>query len=31
VLPTSIGSATTVSDVSPKELTRALVAIGLKE
>src|SRR3954454_16498614 len=31
VLPTSIGSATTVSDVSAKELTRALVAIGLKE
>jgi 3-dehydroquinate synthase len=31
VLPTTIGSATTVSDVSTKELTRALVAIGLKE
>jgi 3-dehydroquinate synthase len=31
VLPTTIGSATTVSDVSPQELTRALVAIGLKE
>jgi len=31
VLPTAIGSATTVSDVSPEELTRALLAIGLKE
>jgi 3-dehydroquinate synthase len=31
VLPTTIGSATTVSDVSPNELARALVAIGLKE
>jgi 3-dehydroquinate synthase len=30
VLPTTIGSATTVSDVSPEELARALVAIGLK-
>jgi 3-dehydroquinate synthase len=30
VLPTEIGSATTVSDVSPSELARALVAIGLK-
>jgi 3-dehydroquinate synthase len=31
VLPTAIGSATTVSDVSPEELTHALLAIGLKE
>jgi 3-dehydroquinate synthase len=31
VLPTSIGSATTVADVSLQELTRALLAIGLKE
>jgi len=31
VLPTGIGSTTTVSDVSPQELTRALLAIGLKE
>ncbi len=30
VLPTTIGSTTTVSDVTPQELTRALVAIGLK-
>jgi 3-dehydroquinate synthase len=30
VLPTGIGSATTVSDVSPEELSSALVAIGLK-
>ncbi len=31
VLPTAIGSATTVSDVSTAELTRALLEIGLKE
>jgi len=31
VLPTTIGSATTVSDVSSQELARALVAIGLKD
>ena len=31
VLPTKIGAATTVTDVSTQELTRALVAIGLKE
>jgi 3-dehydroquinate synthase len=31
VLPTSIGSATTVPDVTPEELTQALLAIGLKE
>jgi 3-dehydroquinate synthase len=31
VLPTTIGATTTVSDVTPQELTRALVAIGLKE
>ena len=31
VLPTSIGAATTVSDVSPEELTQALLAIGLKK
>ncbi len=30
VLPTSIGATTTVSDVTTQELTRALVAIGLK-
>ena len=30
VLPTTIGSATTVSDVTPEELTQALLAIGLK-
>ena len=30
VLPTTIGSTTMVSDVSTKELSRALVAIGLK-
>ena len=30
VLPTTIGSTTMVSDVSAKELARALVAIGLK-
>jgi 3-dehydroquinate synthase len=30
VLPTAIGSATTVSDVTPEELTHALLAIGLK-
>ncbi|HTH00153.1 MAG TPA: 3-dehydroquinate synthase [Vicinamibacterales bacterium] len=30
VLPTTIGSTTMVSDVAPKELSRALVAIGLK-
>jgi len=30
VLPTKIGAATTVTDVSTQELTRALVAIGLK-
>jgi len=30
VLPTTIGATTTVSDVTPQELTRALVAIGLK-
>src|SRR6476660_8792610 len=30
VLPTTIGSTTTVADVSPQELSRALVAIGLK-
>jgi 3-dehydroquinate synthase len=30
VLPTSIGAATTVSDVTPEELTRALLKIGLK-
>ena len=30
VLPTSIGSATTVPDVTPEELTQALLAIGLK-
>ena len=29
VLPTTIGATTTVSDVTPQELTRALVAIGL--
>jgi 3-dehydroquinate synthase len=31
VLPTKIGAATTVTDVSLQELSRALVAIGLKE
>ena len=31
VLPTSIGSATTVPDVTPEELTQALLAIGLKD
>ena len=31
VLPTKIGAATTVTDVSTQELTRALLAIGLKE
>lgn len=31
VLPTTLGTTTTVSDVSPQELTRALLAIGLKE
>jgi 3-dehydroquinate synthase len=31
VLPTKIGAATTVTDVSTQELSRALVAIGLKE
>ena len=31
VLPTKIGAATTVTDVSTQELTRALMAIGLKE
>ena len=30
VLPTSIGSATTVPDVTPEELTQALLTIGLK-
>jgi 3-dehydroquinate synthase len=30
VLPTEIGATTTVTDVTPEELTRALVAIGLK-
>jgi 3-dehydroquinate synthase len=30
VLPTTIGSATTVTDVSTQELTQALLAIGLK-
>jgi 3-dehydroquinate synthase len=30
VLPTKIGAATTVTDVSTQELTRALLAIGLK-
>lgn len=30
VLPTKIGATTTVTDVSTQELTRALVAIGLK-
>jgi 3-dehydroquinate synthase len=30
VVPTKIGAATTVTDVSTQELTRALVAIGLK-
>jgi len=30
VLPTKIGSATTVTDVSTPELTQALLAIGLK-
>jgi 3-dehydroquinate synthase len=29
VLPTSIGSTTTVTDVTPEELTEALVGIGL--
>jgi 3-dehydroquinate synthase len=31
VLPTTIGATNTVSDVSPEELARALIAIGLKE
>jgi 3-dehydroquinate synthase len=31
VLPTSIGEVTTVSDVTPEELTDALLAIGLKK
>jgi 3-dehydroquinate synthase len=31
VLPTAIGETTVVTDVSPEEITRALVAIGLKE
>jgi 3-dehydroquinate synthase len=31
VLPTAIGSTTTVTDVTPDELGRALVAIGLRE
>jgi 3-dehydroquinate synthase len=31
VLPTSIGAVVTVSDVTPEELTRALLAIGLKQ
>jgi 3-dehydroquinate synthase len=30
VLPTSIGAATTVTDVTPEELTRALLRVGLK-
>lgn len=30
VLPTAIGSTTTVADVTPEELTQALLAIGLK-
>jgi 3-dehydroquinate synthetase len=30
VLPTGIGSTTTVSDVSPEELTEALLTIGAK-
>ena len=30
VLPTSIGTVTTVSDVTPEELTEALLATGLK-
>jgi 3-dehydroquinate synthase len=30
VLPTSIGAATTVADVTPEELTRALLKTGLK-
>ncbi len=30
VLPTGIGSATTVTDVTPEELTNALLKIGLK-
>jgi 3-dehydroquinate synthetase len=30
VLPTSIGAATTVTDVTLEELTRALLKIGLK-
>ena len=30
VLPTSIGAATTVTDVTPEELTDALLKIGLK-
>jgi 3-dehydroquinate synthetase len=31
VLPTTLGATNTVSDVSPEELARALIAIGLKE
>jgi 3-dehydroquinate synthase len=31
VLPTSIGSTTTVTDVAPQELRDALIGIGLKE
>jgi 3-dehydroquinate synthase len=31
VLPTAIGATTTVTDVTPEELRRALVGIGLKE
>jgi 3-dehydroquinate synthetase len=30
VLPTAIGSTTTVADVTPEELTQALLTIGLK-
>ena len=30
VLPTAIGSTTTVADVTPEELTQALLSIGLK-
>jgi hypothetical protein len=30
VLPTAIGAATTVDDVTPEELTEALLTIGLK-
>jgi 3-dehydroquinate synthase len=31
VLPTAIGATTTVTDVTPEELTRALIGIGLKD